>query len=166
MIGFKQLVYKHEAWKQIYTKWVFRSPIAASILLWLTFHQATNMGMDAFEKKEQLLSIFSCFQNQVSLYLHPYPSIPLSLLSEWMNFPCFCPLPSLELKPVETSVSVSSFLTIYSTHCSQFISTSICPPQWSPLHLHLSQPVSSIRYIFVFDIYHPNFLPSSAASPS
>ena len=46
----------------------------------------------------------------------------------------------------------------------------LAPPsrltQWSPLHLHLSQPVSSIGYIFVFDIYHPNFLPSSAASPS
>lgn len=131
------------------------------------FSSSNKYGDGCFwKKKEQLLSIFSCFQNQVSLYLHPYPSIPLSLLSEWMNFPCFCPLPSLELKPVETSVSVSSFLTIYSTHCSQFISTSICPPQWSPLHLHLSQPVSSIGYIFGFDIYHPNFLPSSAASPS
>jgi len=35
-------------------------PLQLSFFFDLTFHQATNMGMDAFGKKEQLLSIFSC----------------------------------------------------------------------------------------------------------
>lgn len=75
MIGFKQLAYKHETWKQIYTKWVFRSPIAAFILLWSNFSSSNKYGDGCFWKKKN-----NCFLYNFSFSKSSQP-LPASLPS-------------------------------------------------------------------------------------